>query len=224
MNNTNDIVIYGAGGLGRGIADLILSINKYNADKWNLIGFIDDYQDNTEINGLKLLGGIDYLLKYREKINVVLAFGSPEIKIKLYKELKPFKNFRFPNLIHPAVEYPSHFIIGEGNIVSKGVVFSSNIEVGNFNLIHYNCSIGHDVTIGNFNSIFPLSSLSGYVSISDSIQIGTNTSIIPSIKVDNNSIIGAGSTIINNIRKGSTVVGVPGKEISNIYESKQSKC
>lgn len=212
MEDSNDIIIFGTGGLGRGIADLISVIN-YDSDKWNLLGFIDDNEDAKVVNGLRVLGGIDVLENYKKDINVVLALGIPRVKQIIYKRLSRMDNICFPNIIHPSVELSLYNQFGKGNVISKGVALSSNITLGNFNLIHYNCSIGHDISMGDYNSIYPLTALSGYVALNDGVIVGTNCTIIPNIKLEDNSIVGAGSTIIKDVKRNSKVVGVPGRVI-----------
>src|SRR5699024_6707538 len=170
MIKTKNIVIYGSGGLGRGLIDLINSINSSSVVKWNLLGFIDENEVN-EINGYRSLGDIKYLLNYTESLNVVLAFGNPSVKKKAYEELKQNVHLHFPNLIHPSVEISPYNKLGKGNIISKGVSLSTNIHINEFNLIHYNCSIGHDVLIGSYNSIFPLAAISGYTSLANGIEV-----------------------------------------------------
>ena len=213
MIKNKKIIIYGTGGLGRGIVDLIDSINKYLENHWDICGFVDDNENRSEVNGVQVLGGSNYLLNYQKEINVVLAFGSPKVKEKIYNMLSSKGNIYFPNLIHPGVGISKHNQFGKGNIISKGVALSTNITIGDFNLIHYNCSIGHDVSMGNYNSVFPLVALSGYDKLGDCVEIGTNTAAIPNISIEDNAIVGAGSTIIKNVRENSRVVGVPGKEI-----------
>lgn len=213
MKQTNKIIIYGTGGLGRGTADLIEFINQSGTDYWNALGFVDDNESNNMVNGLPVLGNSNYLLDYHTDINVVLAFGRPDRKQKLYQMLQANPQLHFPNLIHPSVEIARYNQLGKGNIISKGVALSTNIVINDFNLIHYNCSVGHDVSMGDFNSVFPLVALSGYDRLGDCVEIGTNSAVIPNIKLGDNSVVGAGSTIINDVREDSKVAGVPGKEI-----------
>lgn len=213
MIDKKKVIIYGSGGLGRGIIDLINSINNVEY-KWNLLGFVDE-NNNGEVNGYNILGNIEYLLNYAEHINVVLAFGNPLVKKEIYEKLKENKLLHFPNIIHPSVEISKYNTLGIGNIISKGVSLSTNIQINNFNLIHYNCSIGHDVKIGNFNSVFPLVSISGYVELGNLVEVGTTAAIIPSMKIEDNVVIGAGSVVIDNVSKSKTIVGVPGSEIKN---------
>src|SRR5690625_2082352 len=211
MIKTKNIVIYGSGGLGRGLIDLINSINSSSEVKWNLLGFIDENEVNG-INGYRSLGDINYLLNYSDNLNVVLAFGNPSVKKKVYKALKENVHLHFPNLIHPRVEISPYNKLGKGNIISNGVSLSNNIYINDFNLIHYNCSIGHDVLIGNYNSIFPLAAISGYSSLANGIEVGTTAAIIPDKKIGDNAVIGAGSVVLEDVDKGRTVVGVPGRD------------
>src|SRR5690625_4024103 len=102
MIENKKIIIYGSGGLGRGITDLINSINKVKYE-WNLLGFVDE-NNNGEVNGYSILGDIEYLLNYAEHINVVLAFGNPSVKKEIYEKLKGNKHLHFPNIVHPSVE------------------------------------------------------------------------------------------------------------------------
>jgi|SRR5690625_3315348 len=213
MTKTKNIVIYGTGGLGRGVVDLIESINNFSSSPFDILGFVDDSEKNIEVNGLRVFGDSNFLLNYPKDINVVLAFGSPNVKRKIYNVLSVNKNLHFPNLIHPDVDVSKFNLFGIGNIISKGVALSTNITINNFNLVHYNCSIGHDVSMGNYNSVFPLTALSGYDRLGDCVEIGTNTAVIPSISFGDNSIVGAGSTIIEDVCANTKVVGVPGKEI-----------
>lgn|SRR5699024_1349837 len=215
MNNettSKNIIIYGSGGLGRGIIELITAINKVSDNKWNVLGIVDDYS-KTDVHNLPYLGNINYLLNYQEKTCVALAMGNPEAKYDKYQFLKQNKNLLFPNLIHPNVYIPQTLTLGKGNIISSGVSFSADINIGNFNLIHFNSSIGHDVFIENYNSIYPLTALSGYVRLYNKIEVGSNATIIPGITVGDKAIIGAGSVVLNNIKSSEVVAGVPSKVI-----------
>ena len=209
----NKLVIYGTGGLGRGILDLIEAIN-YAEDTWELIGFIDDDSSKNElVNNVPVLGGIEYLQKIKHPINVVLAFGNPEVKKSISYVLQKNKYISFPNLIHPNVYIPKHISMGIGNIISQGVALSANIKLGDFNLIHFNSSIGHDVTLNSYNSIYPLSAISGYVRIANQVIIGANTSVIPSKNIGSKVTTGAGSVVIKDVEDDTTVVGVPARPV-----------
>lgn len=59
-----DIVIIGAGGIGREVAWIIEEINKVKPT-WNIIGFADENSEmwDKELNGYRVLGGFEALDK-----------------------------------------------------------------------------------------------------------------------------------------------------------------
>src|SRR5699024_5513431 len=130
MTDKNNIIVYGTGGLGRGVVDLINSINRYSLTPWNIVGFVDDFNNKGKVNGIPVLGDIDYLFKIKNNINVVIAFGSPKTKQKIVTKLSPNNNIKYPNIIHPSVDISQYNHFGYGNIISNGVAMSTNIEIG----------------------------------------------------------------------------------------------
>ena len=64
-----DLVIIGAGGLGREVAQLIMDINQ-DKKTWNVLGFIDETieKQGSVINDTAVLGGFDWFEKENRKI------------------------------------------------------------------------------------------------------------------------------------------------------------
>ncbi len=209
----NDIYIYGSGGLGRGVLELIENINTQK-ELWNIKGFLDDNESvwGAEINDQVVLGNYEYLAE-RGGSAVVIAIADPGVKMKLVSTLKETCDVSFPNIIHPSVSLSRHNIVGEGNILSQGATLSVNIRLGNFNLLHLNCSIGHDARIENYVAVYPNASVAGYAILNNSVEIGSNASVIQKVNVGEGAIIGAGSVVIKDIPKSCTAVGVPAKPV-----------
>ena len=63
-----DIIIIGAGGVGREVALIIEQINA-RTPKWNILGIVDDNESmwGKVVNGYVVLGGLSYLDRYRNK-------------------------------------------------------------------------------------------------------------------------------------------------------------
>ena len=78
-----DIVIIGAGGVGRETALIIKQINELQPT-WNLIGFIDDNQSiwGKVINGYRVIGGIDSLKTLSQDTYIVIAIANYKVKKK----------------------------------------------------------------------------------------------------------------------------------------------
>lgn len=221
-----DIVIYGSGGFGREVLELIKDINK-KEDSWRILGFIDDNPENhgKVINGFEILGGKDWVENYHYSLAVTIAIGNPKIRKLVSKELM-LNHVDFPNLIHPSVSICEFVNLGKGNIICAGNIITTDITMGNFIIINLSCTVGHDVTINSFCTILPGSNISGNVILEEGVDIGTQTCIIPTITIGRNSIIGAGSTVIRDIPSDCTAVGSPAKPIKfhveNLDESVNS--
>ncbi|WP_288227718.1 NeuD/PglB/VioB family sugar acetyltransferase [uncultured Enterococcus sp.] len=205
------IVIVGAGGFAKESAFLVSRLSDFE-----LIGFVDD--DTTlapMILDKPVLGNIDSLLSYSDKIGVAIGIAKLAIKKEIYTKLKANPNLFFPNLIDSTALVGLEVDLGIGNILMPNITYTADISIGNFNMINISSTIGHDSIIGNFNAIYPNVNISGMVKIGDDNEIGVGSKIIQSIKIGNNNIVGAGSVVIRNITNGTKSVGVPTKIIES---------
>ncbi|MGG0670225.1 acetyltransferase [Lederbergia citrisecunda] len=208
-----DIVIYGSGGFAREIAHLIEDINEKEA-QWNLLGFIDDNEDNhgTVINELPVLGGIEWF-NDRKLTSVVMGMGSPNAKAKIISNLRDLTNVDFPNLIHPTVKISRFNTMGQGNVICEGNILTTNIIIKDFITINLNCTIGHDTVISSYCTLLPNSSVSGNVLFEERVDFGTNATIIQGITVGSGTIVGAAAVVVKDLPANCTAVGMPAKPI-----------
>lgn len=205
-----DIYIIGASGFGREVAWLLEELSE-----WNIKGFIDDNESiqQKEINGIDIIGTVDFLLERKEPTNLVIAIGNPKVRSAIYEKLKFNNNLVFPNIISKDVRISNTIKLGIGNIICSHSILTVNINIGNFNHINLDCTIGHDVILNDFITIYPSVNISGNVEIGNCCEIGTGTQIIQGKSIVDNVIIGAGATIVKNIQENGVYVGVPVKKI-----------
>lgn len=194
-----NIVIIGAGGFGREVQWLIERINKQK-NIYNLIGYIDDgIVAGTEVNGYKVLGGIDYLLNMKEDIAAVCAIGAAKTRKKVIERLLCKENIVFPNLIDSSVEMSQYVEMGQGNIICAGCILTVNIKLEDFNIINLSCTIGHDVDIRSFVTVYPGVNISGCVCVGNATELGTGSKIIQGKTISENVIVGAGAVVVKDI-------------------------
>lgn len=191
----NDIVIIGAGGIGREVAWIIEEINAVNPT-WNIIGFVDDNSEmwGKELNGYRVLGGIEALDELEEKPYVVVAIANCSIKKNIVARLE--EKYKFATVIYPTVKVSKYIEIGNGTIIYPGVILTVNTKIGNHVIISGNCGIGHDTVIGNYSSVLWGSSFSGYDVIAEECFIGVGTNIIQGINISSKNKRNTGRTII----------------------------
>ncbi|MBH1942043.1 acetyltransferase [Mobilitalea sibirica] len=210
----NDIIIVGAGGLGREVLWLLDELNQCN-QVWNIKGFVDDNEKllNTYINGYPVLGGVDWLASYKNPISVVCCIAKPLIRFDIIKKLKKNPRIVFPNVISKDVRYSNRVCFGEGNIICLSSTLTVDIQIGNFNIINPACTVGHDVIIKNYVTVYPGVNVSGNVIIGNQVEVGTGSQIIQGLNISDNIIIGAGSVVISDINEKGTYVGAPVKKV-----------
>ncbi|MEL7220597.1 MAG: acetyltransferase [Bacteroidota bacterium] len=207
------VAIFGAGGQGREVLQLIKHINEVNP-QWKCIGWFDDgVKRGEEIEGLPVLGGMVEANNWSTPLAIVIAIAWPKTKIKIV-DLLNNDSLYFPTLIHPSVRLDNEEVeIGEGTIITQDCRFTINIKIGAFTLLNSGCCITHDVAIEDYCSIMPASVLSGTVVVKKGVYIGAGARIIQQLTLGEGSIIGAGSVVIRDIPPSCTAVGVPCKPI-----------
>lgn len=209
-----DIAIFGAGGFGREVLTLINDINKVQK-QWNMIGFFDDgFPVGDSINGFPVLGGMDRLNEWENKLSLVIAIGSPKVKRRIVSSITN-DLIDFPTMIHPSVIIGDEkFVnIGKGGIICAYNVITTNVEIKDFVTLNLCCTVGHDTIIHDFSAFMPSCNISGEVIIGEDVYCGTGVKIINRIEIGENSIIGAGAVVVSSQPCNCTIVGVPAKAI-----------
>lgn len=204
-----EIVIIGAGGLGRETAFLIELINETKKE-WHILGFLDDNINvGTRVNNYEVIGDNNWL--EGKSVNAVVAISNPLIKQRIVEEIVN-SDVKFPILIHPDVDISKTSSIGIGSIVFQNTTITTNVKIGDFVLINYNVSIGHDVMISSYSSVLPNSAISGNVTIKEKVLVGAKSIVLQGLTVGNSATVGAGAVVTKDVLNNTTVIGVPAKE------------
>lgn len=204
------LALFGAGGFGR---EVLWQLEHAQTGPYDVLGFIDDNPDllHKSINGVPVLGGVQWFSGYSGDIGVAICVGNPHIRREIYNKLESNPRIHFPTIIAGDVQRSKFVDFGQGCIVCLSSVLTVNVRLGDFVVVSINCTIGHDAVLDDFATLFPSVTVSGNVHVGECTQIGTNTSIIQGVKIGANSIIGAGAAVIRNIPEGCTAVGVPAR-------------
>ncbi len=207
-----DIVVFGAGGMGR---ELMWQLEETGG--FNILGFADDSSQlqGKTVNGHKVLGGSDWLLNRREATAVAVALGNPKARKKIADKLKANGKICFPNIIAPDAKISPFVEMGEGCIICFGNIITVNIKIGDFFISNRSNNIGHDCVIGDYVTLNPMSCISGNVNIGSGCDIGTGAKIIPGKIIGENTVIGAGAVVVRDLPSDCTAVGVPAAVIKD---------
>lgn len=208
-----DIIIVGASGFGRELAQYIEDINtSKGVIYWNLLGFIDDNPhvlDGIE-HGYKIIGNIKNHVP-QPNVFYVCAIAFPEIKRRLVETLKE-RGAKFVTIIHPTARVSRYAKLGEGCVVTPKSNINTDAIIGNFVSVLAS-GIGHDATIGDFSTLSGHVWINGHVSVGSMVYMGCGSMVAPSKKIGNSATVGIGSVVVTNVKSNTTVLGNPARKL-----------
>ena len=208
------VFIMGASGTSKETNSIIEDINKLNpVNVYNVVSFVDiDTKEN--LNGTTVIDQETFICKLAKfpVVGVIIPFGLPNLKMKVYQQLTQYNNIVYPNIVHPSAVINTDVTMGVGNIIAAGVTISPNVIIENFCLVNNNCNIGHDTVLNDFVVINPLVAISGNVQIKQGTLVGGHAAILQGVSVGENVQIGLGSFVVKDIPDNVTVICEPAKE------------
>jgi len=80
-------------------------------------------------------------------------------------------------------------------------------------IVNLNSTIGHDATIGSYSTLSCHVDVTGWAKVGESVFLGSHASVLPRAKIGAMARVGAGSVVLRAVRPGTTVFGVPAKQI-----------
>lgn len=207
----NELIIIGAGGMGRTIYDIARESLGYGTE-FIIKGFVDDNinaLDNFE-NYPPIVGKISEYIPWE---NDVFTFSiGGESRRKCIESIIE-KGGKFINLIHKTARIGTNVKLGIGNIIAAFTSFGADCRIGSYNMIQSYTVIGHDAVIGDFNRIDTHVTCVGGIKVEDETTIHTGAVINHKVSVENHAKVGACSFVIRKVKAGNTVLGVPAKRI-----------
>lgn len=203
----NKLLILGAGGHGKVVADAAKSIGE-----WDEIAFLDDEFENMhECESFPVIAALndfdDLVSNYND---CIVAIGNNTCRIDYLEKLK-IKNIKIPVIVHPSSVVSDSSCIQPGTVIVAGSVINPNVEVGFGCIINTGVTVDHDCVLEDGVHLSPGVNLGGNVKIGKNSWIGIGATVKNNIDIGANVIVGAGSVVVNDITDSSTVIGVPAK-------------
>jgi len=215
-HESEPLIIVGAGGLGREIYSWCLSA----ADETGLnpVAFCDD---RTDLDLTKF--GIDLPIAPAEVIverfpssRFVIAVGDGRNRAALAARMLALGALP-ATIVHPSVVLGLNVELGVGTIICPGSVITTQVQIGKFSLVNCSCNIGHDVIVGDYCTFMGNNSINGDVVIGDYVTLGSGAIVHPRLKVGASATIGIGSVALRNVPAGTTVFGVPARNLGRSF-------
>lgn len=215
MDKKKEVIIYGAGGHGKVIADILEYSFFYEVK-----GFLDGNKEEGEVFfGYPVLGDESYF-NDNANTNCIVAIGDNWVRSLVVKKiLSVCPDVNFINAIHHSAQIAEGVKFGEGNVVMANVVINSDTKLGNHCIVNTKSSIDHDCDIDNFSTIAPGATLGGNTNVGEYSTVSLGANVIHGINIGKHTVIGAGATVLNNVESHAVAYGTPAKVVRKRKEN-----
>lgn len=208
-----DLLILGAGGTSREIAEAVEDINRCEKT-WNLLGFLDDDPAalGRTVDGVEVLGPISSAQGSSAFLIIgIAAVRNRRVRKGIVESLGLCRD-RFATVIHPA-SVSRHAKLGFGSALLHNVVITPDAVIGDHVIIEYGAMIGHDALVEDFATIGPGAIVSGSVRVGENAFLGAGSMLRDNLTVGEGAVIGMGAVVVGDVPPRATVVGSPAREL-----------
>jgi acetyltransferase EpsM len=199
------IVIYGAGGHGKSVLDLLNVLDTYQ-----VIGFVDDgVPPGENIMGVPVLGNKDILPQlYRRglrlAVNAVGGIGNVSIRQLVFQRMIEV-GFDFPVIAHHSAFIEPSAVLSPGVQVFPHAYVGSEVRVGFGSIVNTGAIVSHECILGDLVNISPGAILAGGVEVKDGSLIGMGVAINLQVRVGSGARIGNNATVNTDVPDGGVV-------------------
>jgi acetyltransferase EpsM len=204
-----DVAIYGAGGLGRLVRDILLTGRQHRA-----VAFLDSdrQRQGRIIDGLRVVGDLDRLTSLGHGVSgVVVAIGDNPTRVALAEEVRA-RGLALISAIHPLASISPSAALGEHIIVGARVHICVHATIGAHCVLSAGSIIEHDNRIGRGAFLHPAVRLAGTVTVDEFATLGIGACVIPGKRVGRAAHVAPGSIVIADVPADVTVSGMPARE------------
>ena len=148
MKSFDQIIIVGAGGHGRSVAEIII-FNSIDSQK--IIGFIDDsWPTKQDVWGIPILGDTADVAKYLPHAkNAIVAIGNNKLRKNLQARLIE-AGFNIITVIHPQAIVSPSAKIGMGCTIMAGAIIGTESQLGDGVIVNSGAVVDHHCEVRDY--------------------------------------------------------------------------
>jgi len=206
-----NIIVYGAGGHGKSVIDLIEDQGQYR-----IANVLDDNEEGADhLLGYPIIrNGEEITEIIRNAYGGVVAIADSHTRSRIVSRIEALSPiFRFVNIIHPAACISRHARIGQGAVIMYGVRIGTETIIGNHCIICSKTLIPHDSIVGDYAFFGGGVICSGNVTVGEHCYVLSGSVIINNITIGHHTVIGSGSNVVGDIPPNVVVFGNPAKAV-----------
>lgn len=198
------VVVFGAGGHGRVVADAALCAG------WEVLGFLDDQRPvGQDVSLGRVLGGRGWW-RENQDVAIALAIGDNAIRRQLAEELEA-EGLQLATVVHPSAVVSRAAQLGPGVVVLALAVINAGAHVERGAIVNSAAVVEHDVRVERFAHVSPHATLAGAARLGELSQLGAGACVLPGVCVGSRCLVGAGAVVTRDVPSNSVCMGVPAR-------------
>jgi sugar O-acyltransferase (sialic acid O-acetyltransferase NeuD family) len=207
--NERRIFVYGAGGHGKVVADILACRGESE-----FAGFVDDREElwGGRVMGFAVLGGGEWLRGEAEYSRVVVALGVGDGRARRrIAECWAAWGVEILTAVHPRATVACAAQMGRGTVVMAGGVVNADARVGLGGIVNSGAVVEHDAEVGDFAHVAPRAAIGGASRLGAFSHLGMGAVVLERVCVGSHSIVGAGAVVVEDLPDGVVAMGVPAR-------------
>lgn len=185
------LMIVGAGGHGRSVAEAVLAAGKYK-----LVGFVDDAAPSQQyVWEWPVFGAAADLARYRQHADAaIVAIGNNRLREQLHQMLCT-AGFELATVIHPKAIVSPRAVIGAGSAIMAGAIVGTEAELGAGVIINCAAVVDHHCQVEDFGHLSVNAGMAGGSVLGRSAWMQVGSVLGYGVKVASGFVLGPGMAL-----------------------------
>ncbi len=202
-----DLLIIGAGGFGREIAEYA----RMSRTPCRVKGFLDDDESlkGRTIDGTCVLASThDYRFEAADRY--VVAIADPRVRRGIVERAAARGGEPFI-LVHPTAYVSPTAVLGDGVIVGPFAFVGPAAALNRHACLSAYASLGHDACAGEHSVLSPYAAVHGVARVEPGVFMGSGAAVLPGLRVGAGAKIAAGAIVTADVPAAALAVGNPAR-------------
>ena len=205
--STSTLVILGAGGHGKVVADAALASGRWSrvvATDRNPARWQGDLLPQVPLLSLQQALGLPGAVFH-------IAIGAADDREREASLLLGGREFA--TVVHPAATVSPWVQVERGCFLAAQCVVAPGASLASNVIVNHGAVIDHDVQVQEFSHVAPRAALGGGVRVGRRVLVGAGASVLPGLRICDAAVIGAGAVVIAAILEPGVYAGVPARRV-----------
>ncbi len=217
-----NIIVIGSSGHAKCVLDSIALAQKSRAsdtaDKFRVVGLLDDYREKGERTGsIEILGAVSALptlVGAYQLTGFIVAIGDNFARAAVISKVQALcPELDLVSAIHPSATVAQDAHIGAGTVVMAGAVVAPGCLIGRACILNTAATIDHESRMADYSSLAPRVVTGGNCQFGAFAAVGIGAIVSHRVHVGAHSVVGAGALVLQSIDAFSVAYGSPARHI-----------